>query len=422
MESVSVQNPAPEVPLDISPQLTRADVERILKTAYYLGASDVFFQTGQPVRMRVHGKNIQTTRRTLTPNELTTVVDSTVRSTSGAVMSGTPADYADVVSLDRVRVVNWRVNATACAMGARDHGIEVVFRAIPGLPPEIDSLGLPAGLRRAFTSHDGMRIVVGPTGSGKSTLLASQIRHMLETGQNYVVRTLEAPIEFTYDQVKADASNIISQSEVGRDVATFADGVANCLRRAPTDILIGEMRDRATIEAGILAAQTGHRVWTTAHAGSVSATIYRLVNGFDGDDKQMRIVEFVQNLRVIVVQHLVPKLSGGRIPIREWLEVNDEMRERLLMAPREELHLVAQQEVESRRQTMLDDVLRRLDNKEIGLQAATPYLESAKRRVGIDSQSGAAVVKGEQGNGWLSVFAKSARGLGHRLSVVGATR
>jgi len=421
-----VSNPASgdgmPLPFDISPQLTRADVERILVVAYQAGASDVFFQTGQPVRMRVHGRNLAATKRSLTPNELATVVDSTVRSTSGAVMSGTPADYADAVGLDRVRVVNWRVNATACAVGARDHGMEVVFRAIPGVPPQIDELELPSGLRNAFKSHDGMRIVVGPTGSGKSTLLASQIRDMLETGRNHVIRTLEKPVEFTYDLVDADPSNIISQSEVGRDVGTFADGVANCLRRAPTDILIGEMRDRATIAAGILASQTGHRVWTTAHAGSVSATIYRLVNGFDSDDREMRIVEFVQNLRVIVVQHLLPRLSGGRVPVREWLEVNDEMRERLLMAPRQEIHLVAQREVEARRQTMLDDVLRRLNNKEIALSAAAPYLESATRHEPADSQPWSGIGKAESGNGWLSAFAKSAKGLGHRLSVVGAAR
>jgi defect in organelle trafficking protein DotB len=367
--------------IQLSPQITRRDVERVLVAAFTSGASDVFFQTGERIRARIHGQNTVMSERPLTATDVATIVNDNVRSTSGSVLAGQPADYADTVALDRVNVVNWRVNATACAVGARDKGIEITYRAIPGTPPSLASLALPQELDGLRTIKDGMVIVVGPTGSGKSTLLASWIRAMLEEGRNRVIRTIEAPIEFVYVDVAKHESNVISQSAVGSDISSFAVGVANCLRRAPTDILIGELRDKETISAGIVAAQTGHSVWTTAHASNVAGTIYRMVNVFDGEDRKMRIVEFLQNLRAIVVQNLLPKIGGGRIALREWLIVDDEFRARLLATPVEQMHSVAAEEVKKRGSSFATSAQALLTRGQIDVAAAVPYLGEASSKL-----------------------------------------
>lgn len=362
--------------VEINTSLARRDVEALLRHAYALGASDVFFQTNEPVRARVHGENIVLTQRRLTAAELPQVVDSNVRSTSGTVMSGRPADFADAVPLNRMDVVNWRVNATACATTARDKGMEVVFRSIPGLPPPITSLDVPEPLLSAFKrKKDGMVLVLGPTGSGKSTLLASIVRGILEDERNRVVRTIEAPIEFVYSGVDRHTSNIVSQSEVGADVQSFAEGVANCLRRAPTDILIGEMRDHATIAAGILAALTGHMVWTTGHAPSVAGGIYRLANAFGPDERRIKVVELLQHLVAVVVQNLLPKVGGGRIAVREYLVIDDRLKEQFLDAELHDLHRVVDKAVREHGQSLSQDVRSKLRDGVISRDTAMPYLE-----------------------------------------------
>lgn len=363
--------------VQIPPTLDRVAVKLVLLNAFQRGASDVFFQTNEPIRARIHGEVAKLTRRSLASHEVLRVIDEVYgESGSAAVTAGDPRDYADSFEYERGRSVNWRVNATACALGAMNSGVEVVYRAIPESPPELSSLDVPPEIVEALNPSEGMILVVGPTGSGKSTLLAAITRDSLENGRHRIWRTFEAPVEFVYDKINRHQTNIISQSSVGTGghVASFAQGVANVLRRTPTDILVGEMRDRETIEAGILAAKTGHRVWSTAHAGNVAETVYRLISAFQGTERALKVVDFLQAIRMIVVQQLLPKVNGGRTPIREYLIFSKEIRDALIDVPVEHVHREIDQRVRSSSHSFKDDAARMLRAGLITDDVAKPYL------------------------------------------------
>jgi defect-in-organelle-trafficking protein DotB len=175
-----------------------------------------------------------------------------------------------------------------------------------------------------------MIVITGPTGSGKTTLLAAANRMLLERPQGCgKLLTYEAPIEFTYDTISSPHS-LVSQTEIGRHLGSFADGVRNALRRKPNIILIGEARDRETISAAIEAGQTGHAVYTTAHTTGVSATIRRMISAFEPEERRERAYALMETMRLIVTQALVPKVGGGRMGVREWMRFDDQVREKLL--------------------------------------------------------------------------------------------
>ena len=139
----------------------------------------------------------------------------------------------------------------------------------------------------------------------------------------------EAPIEYVYDAIKSPRS-LISQTEIPRHLPDFAHGVRNALRRKPNIILVGEARDRETISAAIEAAQTGHTVYTTTHTTGVAATIQRMVATFEANERSERAYALMETVRLVVTQTLVPKVSGGRTGVREWMRFTDEIREKFL--------------------------------------------------------------------------------------------
>ena len=191
-------------------------------------------------------------------------------------------------------------------------------------------LNVEADVLNAWAPRQGMVVITGPTGSGKTTLLAAGIRMLLERkrGCGKVV-CYEAPIEYVYDAIKSPRS-LISQSEIPRHLPDFARGVRNALRRKPNIILVGEARDRETIAAAIEAAQTGHLVYTTTHTTGVAATIQRMVATFEPNERSERAYAMMETMRLVVTQALVPKASGGRIGVREWMRFSDEVRDKLL--------------------------------------------------------------------------------------------
>ena len=132
-----------------------------------------------------------------------------------------------------------------------------------------------------------------------------------------------------YDAITSPHS-LISQTEIPRHLPDFARGVRNALRRKPNIILVGEARDRETISASIEAAQTGHTVYTTTHTIGVASTIQRMVATFDPNERSERAYALMETIRLVVTQTLVPKTSGGRLGVREWMRFNDEVRDKLL--------------------------------------------------------------------------------------------
>jgi len=177
--------------------------------------------------------------------------------------------------------------------------------------------------------HQNMRVglvlIVGGTGTGKSTLLASMMDEMLRRRPCHLL-TYESPIEF----VLRSQSGLVAQTEIPRDLASYADAVPNALRRAPDTIMVSETRDGETMRALSQFAQTGHGVYTTLHTDSVAGALPRAIEMFGPAERALIFAKLVDVLRGIVHQRLVPRVGGGRVAIREYLAFGPALREALL--------------------------------------------------------------------------------------------
>jgi twitching motility protein PilT len=193
----------------------------------------------------------------------------------------------------------------------------IILRKLSTEIPSVDQLNLPPIFHTIAKEKTGLVLVTGATGSGKSTTLAALLNELNETKSIHVV-TLEDPVEFVHPQKKAT----FNQREMGNDFSTFASGLRAALRQAPKVILVGEMRDRETVEIGLSAAETGHLVMSTLHTINAGQTINRIVGMFDqAEERQIRI-RLADTIRWIISQRLLPKIGGGRVAALEIMGNN----------------------------------------------------------------------------------------------------
>jgi twitching motility protein PilT len=192
-----------------------------------------------------------------------------------------------------------------------------ILRKLSTEIPSVDQLNLPPIFHTIAKEKTGLVLVTGATGSGKSTTLAALLNELNETKSMHIV-TLEDPVEFVHPQKKAT----FNQREMGNDFSNFASGLRAALRQAPKVILVGEMRDRETVEIGMSAAETGHLVMSTLHTINAGQTINRIVGMFDqAEEKQVRI-RLAETVRWVVSQRLAPKIGGGRVALLEIMGNN----------------------------------------------------------------------------------------------------
>jgi twitching motility protein PilT len=193
----------------------------------------------------------------------------------------------------------------------------IILRRLSTDIPSVDQLNLPPVFHTISKEKTGLVLVTGATGSGKSTTLAALLNELNETKSIHIV-TLEDPVEFVHPQKKAT----FNQREMGNDFNNFASGLRAALRQAPKVVLVGEMRDRETVEIGMSAAETGHLVMSTLHTINAGQTINRVVGMFDqAEEKQIRI-RLAETVRWIVSQRLLPKIGGGRVAALEIMGNN----------------------------------------------------------------------------------------------------
>ncbi len=198
----------------------------------------------------------------------------------------------------------------------------IVMRVIPTEPPNWEELDLPQGVVSAAELKNGLVLVTGPTGSGKSTTLAAVI-DLVNSTKRYHVVTIEDPIEFTHDH----KLGTIHQRELHSDTPDFASALRAALRQAPKVILVGEMRDRETIEVALEAAETGHLVLSTLHTIDAAKTIDRIIGVFPKAEEAAIRTRLAQSFRRIISQRLMPKVGGGRVAAIEILASNSRTRE-----------------------------------------------------------------------------------------------
>ncbi len=193
--------------------------------------------------------------------------------------------------------------------------IGLVLRTIPQVLPTIDKLSLPSVLKEIVMTKRGLVIMVGATGSGKSTSLAAMVDHRNENAYDHII-TIEDPVEFVHPHKNC----IVTQREVGIDTLDWGAALKNSLRQAPDVILMGEIRDRETMEHAVAFAETGHLCMATLHANSANQALDRIVNFFPEDRRDQLLMDLSLNLKSIISQRLLPREEGaGRIAAVEIL-------------------------------------------------------------------------------------------------------
>lgn len=328
-------------------------------------ASDITFQSDRQAYQELDGVLYPATYRALDSADMANILHKIYGPEAQArLASGTDLDLSYEVRPDRYTRIRFRVNITPILSRGRDAS-QVTMRVLPNEPPTLKDLNIEEQIVNAWAPRQGMVIITGPTGSGKTTLLAAGNRYLLERPHGCgKMLTYESPIEYVYDTIKSPRS-LVAQTEIPRHLPDFARGVRNALRRKPEIILVGEARDRETISASIEAAQTGHTVYTTTHTTGVAATVQRMISTFDPIERSERAYALMETIRMIVTQALVPKVSGGRMGVREWMLFNSELREKLLDMDFREWGPVIQRSIPIYGRTMGDSARVAFENGQI---------------------------------------------------------
>jgi twitching motility protein PilT len=201
----------------------------------------------------------------------------------------------------------------------------IVLRKLNTKIPSLDDLKLPEVFRKVAKEKTGLVLVTGATGSGKSTTLAALLNEINETKSIHII-TLEDPVEFVHPQKKGT----FNQREMGTDFDKFSSGLRAALRQAPKIILVGEMRDRETVEIGLSAAETGHLVVSTLHTIDAGQTINRILGMFETEEQEQIRLRLADTLRWVVSQRLAPKVGGGRVALLEIMGGNMRVRDAIV--------------------------------------------------------------------------------------------
>jgi twitching motility protein PilT len=276
------------------------------------GISDLIFSPGRPPQVEQHGELVAVTSAGLSllaPDDTRRVARDVIAGNAHSLRTLTDDGACDV-SYTIQGLARFRVNVF------RQRGsYAIVMRVIASKIPSFDDLRLPASLGDVATLKNGLVLVTGQTGSGKSSTLAAVIDRINETRAEHIV-TIEDPIEFLHLHKKAT----VHQRELHSDTPTFAMALRAALRQAPKVILVGEMRDRETIEVALTAAETGHLVFSTLHTIDASKTVERVVGSFDAAEQAGIRARLAGSFRYIISQRLLPKTSGGRVAVLEILK------------------------------------------------------------------------------------------------------
>lgn len=328
------------------------------------GASDITFNSGQPVWCRVHGEWMPVTGRRIDREAVESLLNYTsmMASASGMVEGGEPLDYPYEKQVARGVRKRFRCNATAVNANA-GIGLSVVMRTIPSLPPRVGDLGVEDEIMAAAEPGNGLVLVTGVMGSGKSTLLGAIIRDIRETQRRHIL-TYEAPVEFNLTDIPG-AKGPLTQTNIPTHLESFELAARNAARRAADVILVGESRDKETLRSMIEQSEIGVCAYSTVHTRSVEETPTRILNVFPREDQAGIATTMIASLRLIVQQRLVHKVGGGRIALREYLAFDEASRRRLMRVPVEEIIPAMRELVETKGRPLVRDAEAKFEAGEI---------------------------------------------------------
>ncbi len=283
-------------------------------------ASDINFTVGKPLQAEVHGVLRPVGKKmgiaALTPFHTETFMLNLAGNDSRSIQQLLSHGSCDL-SYHLPGRARFRVN-----IFSQRGTYSIVMRQLPTKIPSLEDLGMPEVFKNVAQEKFGIVLVTGSTGSGKSTTLAGILNEINRDRAVHVV-TLEDPVEFVHPQMKAT----FNQRELGLDFDSFANGLRAALRQAPKVILVGEMRDRETVEIGLSAAETGHLVFSTLHTIDAGQSINRIVGMFDLEEEKLIRIRLADTLRWVISQRLLPKVGGGRVAAMEIMGNNLRVKE-----------------------------------------------------------------------------------------------
>ena len=267
-------------------------------------ASDLFFTCNAPIKIKIEGKILPVNKQVLSPES--------VRQTALGLMNPEQTQYFKQeleidFAISEPGLGRFRVNV----FYQRGYPA-MVLRYITADMPKLEDLGMPDIYKDLVMAKRGLILMVGASGAGKSTTLAAMINYRNETSSDHIL-TIEDPIEFLHSNKKS----IVNQREVGLDTKSFARALRSAVRAAPDVILIGEIRDKETMESALALAGTGHLCIATLHANNCAETLDRIINMFPRDQHNQIFLDLSQYLRAILSQRLVPAKSGLRVAASE---------------------------------------------------------------------------------------------------------
>ncbi len=374
-------------------------MQDLLRRVVEKKASDLFITAGFPPAIKLDGEVRPQSERALTPEQAAILTRSIMNDRQ---MKEFDANKECNFAISPPGIARFRVNAFV-----QQSHIGCVLRLINSKIPSVEELDLPPVLKEVVLSKRGLVILVGGTGSGKSTSLAAMVGYRNEKTRGHIV-TIEDPVEFVHPHKGC----VITHREIGVDTDSWHAALKNTLRQAPDVILIGEVRDRETMEYGIQFAETGHLVLCTLHANSANQALDRIINFFPDERREQLLMDLSLNMRAVVSQRLIPREGGsGRIAATEIM-LNSPLVQDLIF--KGEVVKIKEVMARSTRLGMrtfdqsifelyetgfisYEDAIRNADSKnELRLRVK---LESKREAKNVDDSGGLALLDEEQGQG-----------------------
>ena len=282
-------------------------IHNLLRGMISKKASDLFITTGFPPAFKVDGKVTPVSNQALTSVHTQELARAIMNDRQAAEFEAT---HECNFAISPPGIGRFRVN-----IFMQQQHVGMVMRTITTKIPDLDQMGMPPILKDIVMTKRGLVILVGGTGSGKSTTLAAMLGHRNKNSYGHII-TIEDPVEYVHEHINC----IITHREVGVDTENWHNALKNTLRQAPDVILIGEIRDRETMEYAVAFAETGHLCMATLHANSANQALDRIINFFPEERREQLLMDLSLNIKSLISQRLIPKKEGvGRAAAFEIL-------------------------------------------------------------------------------------------------------
>lgn len=349
--------------------------------------SDIDLTGGSPVSVSRFGRRARCSLHTLPSSLMMPLIDELFgREVLPRVLSGNPADRTIQINGDasgryglkrgeRVRLRSHLIQGTS---GAEEKAISITMRVIPTAIPDIRTMNIEPDLLAAMVSKNGLGFVCGETGSGKSTLCAALYRYIMDNFPDRKIVTYEDPVEY----ILGREGDLLPphQAEIGRDVVSFAAGLRSAVRRNPEIIGVGEIRDNETADAAVQAGNTGHLCLSTMHTKSPGETLSRLLGLFPSIIRDAMAWSVLSLLQFILVQVLVRTNDGGRRAVREYIVIDDELRNKLTRMSHSEWGYHIDEIIRTEKRRIRDYVLEMYIKGEIDRSEAVIFIPPGEMR------------------------------------------